>query len=321
MRFFFPRPNFQSLSLSSFSNFLFFLASLAPPSCLWSWQRIMAVGRSKKYCHWKKNTPRSKRERSFHWSAQVGPRSNRDRAFSTFKRRSSRQLIGLIFFSFFFSFLKFSFSQTQCSLLIFWCTIGIKFKGKINRPVSIVGYLHRIDRARNTLEGYSRMNHSFESKPFIYPVLEEESGSRTLPQLAKPRTVRKKGRKREREGTRNVWNADEMNRGAAEERKDRGKGGAFTTHFSHDRWHEKLCREATWPPFKRSNHDYVKFWSAILPPPPAKHTPSRRFSIGIWMGWRGEGGEGNAKIDDIEIYHHRVCVIQFFFFRFPLEWW
>lgn len=34
MRFFSPRPNFQSLSLSSFSNFLFFLASLAPPSCL-----------------------------------------------------------------------------------------------------------------------------------------------------------------------------------------------------------------------------------------------------------------------------------------------
>lgn len=80
-----------------------------------------------------------------------------------------------------------------------------------------------------------------------------------------------------------------------EGRQKKGRIGAkeerFTTHFSHGRWHEKLCREATWPPFKRSNHDYVKFWSAILPPPPAKHTPSRRFSIGIWMAWRRRGGE------------------------------
>lgn len=77
-----------------------------------------------------------------------------------------------------------------------------------------------------------------------------------------------------------------MNRGAAEERKKRGKGGrehSPSTHFSHGRWHEKLWRErereAT---FKRSNHDYVKFWSAILPPPSAKHTPSWVASFFNW---------------------------------------
>lgn len=55
-----------------------------------------------------------------------------------------------------------------------------------------------------------------------------------------------------------------MNRGVAEERKERGKGGRERSPPIF-RWHEKLWREEA--RFKRSNDDYVEFWSAILAPP------------------------------------------------------
>lgn len=112
-----------------------------------------------------------------------------------------------------------------------------------------------------------------------------------------------------------------MNRGAAEERKKRGKGGrehSPSTHFSHGRWHEKLWRERE----RERPHlnDPTMTTSSFGPryyPHPRRNIPLvGRVVFQLGSGWdgsrRAEGGGWGAKpfppltsfakIDDIEIY-------------------
>lgn len=184
MRFFFPETELRiSHSLSSrFPVFLFFL--LSPLSLLplvyevgnelWPLEKIsplvstrISLSRSKREVFVGCDRPKL----GLGPTAIVLP--------SSIVRRSPKRLIGRSFFpSSFFLKLSSSFSSPLAntvarSLLIFWSTIVLNLRERSIGPFQSSGiYIESIERGTRS---YSRMNYSFESKPFIYPVLEERA--------------------------------------------------------------------------------------------------------------------------------------------------
>lgn len=182
MRFFSPRPNFESLTLSlPVFQFFSFSSCRLSRSCLYEvGNELWPLEKISPLVSTRISLPRSKREVFVGCDRpKLGLGPTAIVLPSSIVRRSPKRLIGRSFFpSSFFLKLSSSFSSPLAntvarSLLIFWSTIVLNLRERSIGPFQSSGiYIESIERGTRS---YSRMNYSFESKPFIYPVLEERA--------------------------------------------------------------------------------------------------------------------------------------------------